>query len=400
MQKLTPVYMKPITTLLIALLPIAGSCQENPSPAVAILQKTLSKLEACKSISYHQTRDTRYFADNYSNHFEADLYFDFTANGLTGMRFQADQQKSFFVYDGSKTIRLDKENMTIDSASARTQKSIQDNSYLYHSIAMLRRMLPVAIANDSLQKSVSDTQLNGRQYYNIRIEGPGMYFSIFGDIEHFTAAGLRRPYYLLIDRNTFLPQQFISKYTKGSDDRDFVTVSYTMVNTSPREPVAASWDYLSYLPAYTPYVAPAKIPLVKRGTQMTMFTLPAYSPDGSSRLSLSEYKGKVVLLDFWFKSCGPCMEAMPHYNALQNSFDKKDFALLTVNVEDPEEDIKFFYNKHHPVYPMLFNGGALWRSLGFTGCPSSVLIDRSGEVVETFFGFNKEQIAKKIAALL
>lgn len=392
--------MKRTIALLIVLLPIAGRCQERPASAVSILERTLSKLESVKMISYHETRDTRYFADNYSNHFEADLYFDFTAEGAAGLRFQADQQKSFFLYDGTKTIRLDKENLTIDTASATTKKSIQDNSYLYHSIAMLRRMLPLAIANDSLQKSASDTLVNGKAFYNVLLEGPGIYFSLFGDIVHFTAAGLKRPYYLLIDKNTFLPYQFISKYIREADDRDFVTVTYTALNTNPAQPESNSWNYLSYLSTYKPYVAPVKIPLVKPGTLLADFTLPVYLPSGPSRLSLSEFKGKVVLVDFWFKSCGPCMEAMPHYNELQNAFGKKDFALLTVNVEDPEADIKFFYNKHSPVYPMLYNGGALWRSLGFTGCPSSVLIDRSGKVVDAIFGFNREQISKKIAALL
>jgi hypothetical protein len=49
---------------------------------------------------------------------------------------------------------------------------------------------------------------------------------------------------------------------------------------------------------------------------------------------------------------------------------------------------------------MIYGGGKLWRSLGFTGCPSSVLLDRSGKVVEAIYGFNKEQLSKKISALL
>ncbi|MES2328189.1 MAG: TlpA disulfide reductase family protein [Bacteroidota bacterium] len=392
--------MKRLFIILWTLSPALAFTQPGKPIAVSILQKTMARLAQLKKLSYHHTRETHYYADNYQNLMQADLYLDFTGSGPIGLQFQADEQKSSFVYDGKRTLRLDKENRTIDSSAATTMKSIQNNSYLYHSLAMLRRMLPLAIGNDSLQKTVSDTLVGNKQYYNVRIEGAGMYFTLLGDIDHYTAVDLKRPYYLLIDKKTFLPYQFISKYVRGTDDRDFVTVTYSSINTKPEAPANSSWEYASYADTYKPYVAPVKIPVVKPGTILTDFTLPAYSSTGTDSVSLNQYKGKLVLLDFWFKSCGPCMEAMPHYNELQTQFRMDGFELLTVNVEDPVADIKFFYDKHQPIYKMMYGGGKLWHSLGFTGCPSSVLLDRSGKVVEAIYGFNKEQLSKKITALL
>lgn len=392
--------MKRSLILTLALLPGIVYTQTGIPDAITVLQKVQAKLELLKGVSYHHTRETHYYADNYENLMQADIYIDFSAPGPLGLRFQADEQKSAFVYDGKRTLRLDKENLTIDSASATTIRSIQNNSYLYHSLAMLRRTIPVIIANDSLQKSVTDTLINGKKYYNVRIEGPGMYFTLLGDIDHYTGADLRRPYFLLIDKRTFLPYKFIAKYLRGTDDRDFVTVTYGDINTKPVVPGAGSWEYSSYAATYRPYVAPVRIPIVKPGTVIADVTLPAYNPARIDSISLSHYKGKVVLLDFWFKSCGPCMEAMPHYNELQNEFKQDGFDLLTVNVEDPVADIKFFYEKYRPIFPMMYDGGKLWRSLGFTGCPSSVLLDRNGKVVEAIYGFNKEKLSKKISALL
>ena len=94
------------------------------------------------------------------------------------------------------------------------------------------------------------------------------------------------------------------------------------------------------------------------------------------------------------------MVAMPHYNALQEKFKKEGFELLTINIEDPIEDIAFFYNKYLPNYKMLFNGQKLFESLGFSGCPSSLLVDRNGRAAKTFFGFNKQEIEASIADLL
>ena len=392
--------MKRLLIILLTLAPGFAFAQTRKLNAISVLQKTMLKLEQLRNVSYHHTRETHYYADNYQNLMQADIYLDFTVGGPVGLRFQADEQKSSFVYDGKKTLRLNKEDLTIDSASATTFKSIQNNSYLYHSLAMLRRAIPLIIASDSLQKSITDTVISGKKYYNVRIEGERMYFQLLGDIDHYTAKDLKRPYYLLIDKKTFLPYQFIAKYVRGTDDRDFVTVTYSDINTKPEVPANTSWEYASYAGTYKPYLAPVKIPVVKPGTILSDFTLPAYSPTGTDSLSLYQYKGKLVLLDFWFKSCGPCMEAMPHYNELQNEFRKDGFELLTVNVEDPVADIKFFYDKHHPVYPMMYGGGKLWRGLGFTGCPSSVLLDRNGNVLEAIYGFNKEQLSKKITYLL
>jgi len=133
---------------------------------------------------------------------------------------------------------------------------------------------------------------------------------------------------------------------------------------------------------------------------MPNFTLPAYTASGIDSVSLSRYKGKLVLVDFWFKSCGPCMAAMPKYNALQHKFGEEVFQLLTINITDTKEDIAFFYNKYQPNYPMLFNGDLVFDSLGFTGCPTSVLLDKSGKVMEVFYGFDEALIEKKVSSIL
>ncbi len=214
-------------------------------------------------------------------------------------------------------------------------------------------------------------------------------------------ANLQRPYYLVINKETYLPHSFISKYIRGSDDRDFLTVTYTAINTKPARPTAASWKYSSYAGSYMPFRPIKKIPLVKVGSQVAGFTLPNYTLAAIDSISLHQYAGKVVLLDFWFKSCGPCMAAMPHYNSLQNKFGGQAFQLLTVNIEDGESDMRFFYNKHQPAYKMLYKGGKLFKSLGLPGCPSLVLLDKNGNVLQVFTnGFEQELIEKKIKEAL
>ena len=310
--------MKRLIILSLVAFPLFAFAQAGKPTAISVLQKVQVKLEQLKTVGYHQTRETHYYADNYYNLTEADLYLDFQGAGPINLRFQADEQKAAFVYDGKRTLRLNKEDLTIDSATATTLRSVQNNSYLYYSLAMLRRAMPIIISNDSLQKSMTDTLVDGKECYNVRIEGEKMYFQLLGDIDHYTAAGLKRPYYLLIDKKTLLPFRLITKFVRGADDRDFVAVTYSDIDTMPAVPGAGSWEYATYAGTYKPYVAPVKIPVVKPGTILADFTLPAYASSGIDSVSFSQYKGKVVLLDFWFKSCGPCMEAKPHYNEMQD----------------------------------------------------------------------------------
>ncbi len=385
--------------LILAVVTVSAQPVETTYDAVNLLKKVSAKLNSIKRISYRYRFETRYYADNYHFLRNASMYMEYTANSPIGLRFQAAEEKSDFIYNGSTTMLLTK-TMTIDSAAGRTANQLDGNSYLAHSIAMLRNVLPLVIANDSIQKTSRDTMIGQEQLYCIEMEGPKIYFGRFSGLSRLSVENLRIPYYLLIDKRTFLPKQFIMRYIRGkNDDRDFNTLIYSDIDLDPKMPPANSWNYTTYLDKYEPFKKPEKKPVIATGSLVADFTLPSYTPAAMQNISLKQYTGKVVLLDFWFKSCGPCMEAMPHYKELQKKMGS-NFQLLTINIEDPVDDIKFFYNKHQPNYPMLFNGGKIFKSMGLRGCPSSVLLDKSGKVAKVFFGFNEGDIGKEVQQLL
>lgn len=370
--------------------------QKDTIEAISILRKVEQRLNKLTVFSCHQVRETKYHAGNYYNFMEADIYMQNEAKSPIGLRFQAKTKESRFIYDGITSLQLNEKEKTIDSATVNTRQKISNNSFLYHSLAMLRNILPVIISNDSIQKTVRDTTIGNKQLLSIRLEGSGMYFQLFGGVEHFNNAALRRPYYLLVDIKTYLPYQFIAKYIRGNDDRDYVTVTYRDISTTPMPPTSASWKYATYAASYAPYKPKEKKQMVRIGEQVQDFRLLAYTTSNIDTVSLTQYSGKIVLLDFWFKSCGPCMEAMPHYNELQNRFGTNNFQLLTINIEDGQEDIKFFYNKYNPVYKMLYNGRVIFDRLGLKGCPSAILVDGQGKVIYAAAGFNRQQIEAKI----
>lgn len=391
---------------LLSCLLLPGSClqaqpDKDQNKAVQLLQQTARKLNNMQSVSYRYTREMRYYEDNYHHIDSAAVYIQYQPRNIGGLRFQATRFPGRFIYDGARTLRLDDNTMTIDTATVKTIAALESNSFLYHSLATLRNILPLIIQSGDIQKSVSDTILQGRRFLSVTIEAPGRYFGGFNGIQQLPAdANLRRPYYLLIDPETQLPYQYVAKIVRGADDRDFITVTYKYIDTNPKAPGNDSWLYATYAGRYSPFKAKERKPIISTGAVVRNFTLPRYTPAAIDSTSLQQFAGKVVLLDFWFKSCGPCMQAMPHYNTLQQKFGKDGFQLITINIEDGIDDMKYFYNKYKPAYQMLFRGETLFEQLGLSGCPSSILLDKNRKVTHVFHGFNQSLIKSKIAEVM
>src|SRR6186713_2556766 len=169
---------------LVFTLPGFSQTKDTSNEAIPVLEKIEARLNSFTKLSYRYTMETWYYDDNYHFVRNAGIYIERVANSPIGLRFQAKDGKKFFIYDGSLTLRIDDSTMTIDSASAETAAKMQNNSYLYHSLAMLRNIIPVIIGNDSIQKQLRDTLIGGRGFLCIDIEGPGMYFGLFAGILH------------------------------------------------------------------------------------------------------------------------------------------------------------------------------------------------------------------------
>jgi len=108
------------------------------------------------------------------------------------------------------------------------------------------------------------------------------------------------------------------------------------------------------------------------------FALPAR--DGST-VKLSELKGQVVMVNFWATWCGPCRQEMPLLAQLQAKYEPLGFTILGVNVE-PDSAAAVNWLKGLAVdFPILFDRkNAVASSFGVEGMPSSVFIDRAGNV--------------------
>lgn len=130
------------------------------------------------------------------------------------------------------------------------------------------------------------------------------------------------------------------------------------------------------------------------------FTLPAL--DGK-KVSLSSYKGKVVLLNFWATWCGPCKAEIPGFVELQQQY-QKDLVVIGLSVDDPADKAKAFADQYKINYPVVLGLGhdEIQDAYGpIYGIPASFLISRDGKVCKRHLGIApKSQFEREIKALL
>ncbi len=113
---------------------------------------------------------------------------------------------------------------------------------------------------------------------------------------------------------------------------------------------------------------------------------PFPDPQGKP-VSLSSFKGRPVLLDFWATWCGPCQDELPDLKSLQQKYKDKGFTILGVSMDAGEAGVVDAYVRNHQVpYPILMSGGDLPAGYPVPGLPTAFLIDGKGLIVRKYLG--------------
>lgn len=105
------------------------------------------------------------------------------------------------------------------------------------------------------------------------------------------------------------------------------------------------------------------------------------------KLTLSDYKGKVVLLDFWATWCSPCREEIPHFVEMQNQYGPQGFQVIGVSMDDDAKPVHEFARQFKLNYPVALGDDKLaQRYGGVLGLPVNFIIDREGHIYSKHLG--------------
>lgn len=122
-------------------------------------------------------------------------------------------------------------------------------------------------------------------------------------------------------------------------------------------------------------------------------------------VKFADFKGKVILLNFWATWCGPCKVEIPGFVQLYNGYKDKGFVVLGVSTDDSPEQLRKFSRDMKITYPVLVGSdrsditddayGPMW------GIPVSFLIGKDGTICHRYMGLaTKEQLERELNVLL
>jgi len=124
------------------------------------------------------------------------------------------------------------------------------------------------------------------------------------------------------------------------------------------------------------------------------FTLP--QPSGGPPLKLSDYRGKVVLVDFWATWCEPCRAEIPHFVDLQNEYGPQGFQIIGVSMDDSPDPVPAFVKQFKMNYPVVMGNAQIGEQYGgVLGLPIAFLIDRQCQIRKKHIGAMEASLFEK-----
>ncbi len=247
------------------------------------------------------------------------------------------------------------------------------------------------LADSNYTYDMQETTIDGRPCYQVVINGP----TSDEPDANFGMKIIRNETTLWIDKEDYLQVRYSNAYdiVEGLD----TMYQYEECRLLSFEPtVDESQLTLNAVPAnvklsnYVPYEAPK--PLRKRSVAPG-WALPTLSGD---TLSLSDLRGKVVLIDFFYKSCAPCCAALPALQRLHEKYKDRGFVMVGIDpFDDPDEDaMADFLSKRGISYTVAFADRELAETYHVSGYPTLFFVNRKGKIMQVYVGYSKDMEAE------
>lgn len=338
-----------------------------------ILEKSKWALDKKEVINYNYRLAINYASENYNYTLEGNTYLDFrTKDNPLGLAFQFENAQSHIVYNGSESFELNLLDKTSVLKRHPQKSELGRFTFLNMSLLTWKNVLPLIITSIDIQKTFVDSP--NPICYAIRIGMGQRDIDQLGNVNALTAKR-NISYTVLLDKKSYLPVEIIQEndVLKG----DYVRTQFSN-NDLAKAPAERSWYYSSY-PGYKIKDPKVQVSLVT-GEIAPKWQLPLVLGSGSIRLD--SLQGNYVLLEFWIKNCGYCIEAVPLLNEIQQSYVDKGLKVIAINAADREADIQSFLLRNKPVYPSVWDrDGKIGELYGVSGYPQAFLLDKEGRLL-------------------
>jgi len=115
-------------------------------------------------------------------------------------------------------------------------------------------------------------------------------------------------------------------------------------------------------------------------------------------ISLGEFRGKIVFINFWTTWCLACVIEMPSMQKLHQTFKDKDFVMVAINLQETSSRVKQFYKEHKLTFTTLLDTtGDVGAGLGIRSIPTTFILDKNGRIIGKALGPREWEGKKSIA---
>ena len=352
--------------------------------ANAILRRHLIEMTSHKSIKYnihyrmkYASRDdtAEYFATCYLFRDQSDTviggkyYVEYYKNGKLNGRRAYSNNTSFFINDSARKVEAFR--------SPEDRDPLHGNTADY---VILERFFRDTVWMNPLDSSYKHTILND----TVIGSRPVCHIRTIGTVDQYSSGSITDSYF---DKE--LGIKIGSKYTvefMGGVQYNYFKLDSVIFDRFDTSMISNNYpkDY-----SFELFKPKPELPLLTKGT-IAPDIVGVRFPTGDT-VRLSDYKGKLVLLDFFYTTCFPCIQAIPH---LQATYEKyKDSGVVVLGIDPFEKlgkdkkKLTKFFDREKVTYPIILVEESIGDDYHVEGYPTMYIVDKSGKIVHSSVGY-------------
>jgi len=122
-------------------------------------------------------------------------------------------------------------------------------------------------------------------------------------------------------------------------------------------------------------------------------------PDANgTRVDIADFRGRIVFLNFWATWCPSCVTEMPAMEKLHRKLKDREFAMVTVSLQDSADTVKRFFNRHELTFTALLDlTGKSVPDFGIRAIPTTLILDKTGRIIGRVMGPRAWDSRKSVA---
>lgn len=359
-----------------------------------ILNSVVDNLNNLKTVKYSSVLEAKENGRPIFN--DTTLFaFDFTKNKLKYHLLNSSAER---VYNG-ELIQNIKHKEKVVIVKKTTDTNVINNP-LISSLYYLKNVIPKFIENKEIHtERINDTLINRTPCYGFKFTLKKAYIN-FVNYNYEKGIDYNSTYFLFIDKSSLLPYKYISPM--GENTTSSTTIENVDVNFKFKE---NQWTQEIYPDGYlittsNEYDKKLRNTVLKNiGKQIKSFELPVLNKEDT--VDISKLKGNVILLEFWFKGCGPCLASIPNLNKIEAEHKGKKFKLYGIETKEKNssDELISYIKKQKIQYENLSNGKKFSEAYNIVKAPTFFLIDKNGTIVSIKTGYS-EQNMKELELLI